>query len=268
MAGIRIRISKIPKLSDEQRMLLSAAAQHPQLVVCAPNHLPEAAASAAVNSLTKRRLLIGQPAPRALAALAWRKDKKGKPLLLRLTDEGLRAIGIEPTTAASATVPIAARNSAPEVALKSEHSSAQTAPQTERDKADRSSVCPYELADRLLAVWEEAAPPDTGECPIAQVMEKLRATLSSCTKHATRRQPRRRSGTKQEMVLAMLLRPEGATIAQISEATGWLENTVRGFLGGLKLRYGIQVKAAKRIRQTGLSKRGAKGSYTIYHISD
>jgi hypothetical protein len=259
---------KILKLSDEQRILLKTSAQHPQLVARAPKHLPAAACRAMVNRLIKRRLLIEVPALGDLAELAWRKNEKGKPLLLRLTDKGLRAIGIEPTTATSATVPTAARHCAPMVALKSERSSAQTAPQTERDKADRSSVCPYELADRLLAVWEEAAPPDAGECPIARVMEKLRVTLSSRTKHTTRRQPKPRSGTKQEMVLAMLRRPKGATIAQISKATGWLENTVRGFLGGLKLRYGIQVKAAKRIRQTGLSKRGAKGSYSTYHISD
>ena len=30
-----------------------------------------------------------------------------------------------------------------------------------------------------------------------------------------------REGTKQEQVLAMLRRPEGATVAQIADATGW-----------------------------------------------
>lgn len=119
---------KILKLSDEQRILLKTSAQHPQLVARAPKHLPAAAYRAMVNRPIKRRLLIEVPALGDLAELAWRKNEKGKPLLLRLTDEGLRAIGIEPTTATSATVPTAARHCAPMVALKSERSSAQTAP--------------------------------------------------------------------------------------------------------------------------------------------
>ena len=32
----------------------------------------------------------------------------------------------------------------------------------------------------------------------------------------------------------MLRRPEGATVAQIAEATGWAAHTVRGFFAGLK----------------------------------
>ncbi|WP_431266844.1 DUF3489 domain-containing protein [Dankookia sp. P2] len=39
-----------------------------------------------------------------------------------------------------------------------------------------------------------------------------------------------REGTKQQQVLAMLRRPEGATVVQIAEATGWQTHTVRGFL--------------------------------------
>jgi hypothetical protein len=48
--------------------------------------------------------------------------------------------------------------------------------------------------------------------------------------------PKAREGTKQEQVLAMLRRPEGATVAQIAEATGWAQHTVRGFFAGLKRR--------------------------------
>ena len=40
--------------------------------------------------------------------------------------------------------------------------------------------------------------------------------------------------TKQEQVAALLLRDEGATIAQMIAATGWLPHTVRAALTGLK----------------------------------
>ena len=69
-------------------------------------------------------------------------------------------------------------------------------------------------------------------------------------------------------MLALLRRPEGASVAQIAEATGWQAHTVRGFFAGLKKRQGLAVEAAERIRQVGPDKQGAKGSYTIYRIAE
>ncbi len=74
-----------------------------------------------------------------------------------------------------------------------------------------------------------------------------------------------RDGTKQQAVLALLRRDEGATIAQIMEATAWQSHTVRGFLAGLKKK-GTQVDVLDRVRQVGPNKEGAKGSYSIYRI--
>jgi hypothetical protein len=84
------------KLSDTQRIVLSHGAQHPQLLAIAPKHLPVAACRAVVNSLIKSRLLIEVAAPRDQLALVWRKDADGTPILIQVTDEGLRAIGIDP----------------------------------------------------------------------------------------------------------------------------------------------------------------------------
>lgn len=59
--------------------------------------------------------------------------------------------------------------------------------------------------------------------------------------------PRRtRDNTKQAAVIAMLRRPEGATIRQICEATGWQPHTVRGtFAGAFKNKLGLSIKSAK-----------------------
>ena len=66
---------------------------------------------------------------------------------------------------------------------------------------------------------------------------------------ATRPGPLRgkvRQGTKQAALIAMLKRPEGATIAEIVEATGWQPHTVRGaFAGALKKRLGLEVNSEK-----------------------
>ena len=77
-----------------------------------------------------------------------------------------------------------------------------------------------------------------------------------------------REGTKQQQVLAMLRRPETATVAQIAEAFGWQAHTVRGFFAGLKRRQSIAVEAAERVRQVGPAKEGARGSYTVYRVAE
>ena len=74
-----------------------------------------------------------------------------------------------------------------------------------------------------------------------------------------------REGTKQQQVLHLLRRAEGASGPAIAEATGWAAHTVRGFLAGLAKR-GHRVEVLDRVRQVGPGKDGAKGSYTVYRI--
>ena len=59
--------------------------------------------------------------------------------------------------------------------------------------------------------------------------------------------PRRtRDNSKQAQVIAMLKRPEGATIAQICAATGWQQHTVRGtFAGAFKKKLGLALASDK-----------------------
>ena len=55
-----------------------------------------------------------------------------------------------------------------------------------------------------------------------------------------------REGTKQALVIEMLRRPKGATIAEIVEATSWASHTTRGFFAGaLKKKLGLTITAEK-----------------------
>ncbi|MFN4140266.1 DUF3489 domain-containing protein [Aestuariivirga sp.] len=55
-----------------------------------------------------------------------------------------------------------------------------------------------------------------------------------------------REGTKQALVIGMLRRPEGATIAEIAEATAWASHSIRGFFAGaLKKKLGLAIDSEK-----------------------
>ena len=55
-----------------------------------------------------------------------------------------------------------------------------------------------------------------------------------------------RVGTKQEALIALLRRPEGASIAEIMEAANWQAHSVRGFISGsLKKSLGLEVTSEK-----------------------
>jgi len=55
-----------------------------------------------------------------------------------------------------------------------------------------------------------------------------------------------REGTKQAKLIAMLRAPDGATIGEITAATGWQSHTVRGAMAGaLKKKLGLEVTSEK-----------------------
>ncbi|MFC7478676.1 DUF3489 domain-containing protein [Dankookia sp. GCM10030260] len=76
------------------------------------------------------------------------------------------------------------------------------------------------------------SPPGTteagGHAALPEAIAALRAILVKPTlapRTAGARKPR--EGTKQQQVLALLRRPEGATVTQIAEATGWQAVPIR-----------------------------------------
>jgi hypothetical protein len=55
-----------------------------------------------------------------------------------------------------------------------------------------------------------------------------------------------RAGTKQAQIIALLQRPEGATVAEIVAETGWMAHSIRGLIsGGLKKKLGLPITSEK-----------------------
>ena len=60
---------------------------------------------------------------------------------------------------------------------------------------------------------------------------------------------RGKAPSKQDEVIAMLRRPEGATVDEVANATGWQRHTVRGVLSGtLKKKLGLTIASATEER--------------------
>jgi len=101
---------------------------------------------------------------------------------------------------------------------------------------------------------QEVLPPvgATGSAPPPQADDpKLQAAVAAVEASWQQDQPdtapkRGREHCKQALVIEMLKRPEGATLAQISEATGWQHHTIRGtFAGALKKKLGLTIVSEK-----------------------
>ncbi len=62
--------------------------------------------------------------------------------------------------------------------------------------------------------------------------------------------PRVRENSKQAQMIELLKRPDGATLNQLVEATGWQSHTVRGAMAGsLKKKLGLTITSEKNTGQ-------------------
>jgi hypothetical protein len=219
--------------------------------------------------MIKHGLLAEIPAPQEYIGLGWRQDEAGAWIALRITDAGLRAIGAagaaaeaEPSTE---SMPAMSRSESPAAAAPDPVGESGEAAETAGDPSTgqhgaTSRPRLRDAARALLAAWDA-----NDGVALAPAFTALRTALPTRTRAPRSTGPRQ--GTKQQAVLTLLRRPDGATVAQIAEVTGWANHTVRGFFAGLKRR-GIAVTVLDRVRQVGPNKQGAKGSYTIYRIAE
>ena len=217
------------KLSDTQAVVLSAAAQRDD---------------GAVLPLPETLKIKGGAVDKVLGSLKAKgliehqgTPRGDDPPPLRITRAGLEAIGVE------------TEDDAPEGATP----------------ADTGATS----ADAGVQAVDAPAPATEADGAATPARSKAKA------KPAKRRQggkrpadkPTPRAGTKQAQMIEMLKRPEGATVEQIAEATGWQQHTIRGAISGaLKKKLGLTVEAT-RTREVGPNKTGAKGSSTVYRIT-
>jgi hypothetical protein len=106
------------------------------------------------------------------------------------------------------------------------------------------------------AAGESAAKPAPVAVPKKRGRPKKAAATSTTAPTAAPRKAR--ADTKQAQLITMLRRKQGATIAQIVEATGWQPHTIRGaFAGALKKKLGLTVTSEK-----------VDGGERVYRIGD
>jgi hypothetical protein len=171
------------KLNDAARLILSVAAERKDRLVFP---LPESLATSGkeVEKIVKD-LLTRKFIEECLAKLEdtiWRTDDQQRHLSLRVSSQGLGALGAHKTESSKQSI----RTNLPAMARNSP----------------------------LLPKASKAA------------------------------QTRQKQATKSERILALLRRPQGATIAELIKSTGWQAHSIRGFLAGtLKRKMKLKLKS-------------------------
>ena len=182
----------MPKLSDTQAILLAAAAERPDgCLLPLPGSLRGGAAKKVIDALLARGFVAERISGRMTKAdpamnRVWRNLEDGRAVLLFITAAGAEAIGVD-----AAAVPCAfnaGTNSAGEPAAE-------------------AATGAYMGAD--------AGPVEASPKPRDR---KRKSPATGADVAPARKAP---GDTKQAQLIAMLRRPEGATIAQIVAATGW-----------------------------------------------
>ena len=102
---------------------------------------------------------------------------------------------------------------------------------------------------RLLALWN-ALPGVEKRRRVGDrtaLIEQLWSAIERLPDPEPRGDPQR--PTKQDVVIAMLRQPEGATVDEVASVTGWQRHTVRGvFSGTLKKKLRLTLASAKEER--------------------
>ena len=247
------------KLSDTQGLILSRASQHEQGLAAAPKRLPAAARNAVFRSMLKNGLLEECAAPREYAGLAWREDADGTRIALRITDAGLRAIGIEPDEEA----PTPCRPRRP-TRPKPSRSDPPTRIRPPRRPRPTPRATLRHAAQAVLDTWDDDA--DRGA--LAGPMERLRAALAKPARAA--RDPVRRASRARAPSGRRCWRccagPRARPSRRSPRPPAGRRTRCAASSPGSRRR-AIEVAVLERVRQVGPNKEGAKGSYTVYRVA-
>ena len=253
-------------LSPAAQIVLTRAAERPEHRLQFHRKLPTGGRHKMIDALLRDGLITETLGDYRLGDASTLIEDSATGLMLTtlaLTDAGFRAIGQKrpnagPLATVAPTVP-SAEAVAKEAAAIAEALDAATVAPTPRANLRAAAAA-------VLAAWGDQDNRDTDIVAALEApMEALRTLLAKKAPRDTNAPRKPREETKQEAVLALLRRTEGATVAQIMETTNWASHTVRGFLAGLKKK-GIKVEALEKVRMVGPNRDGAKGSYTIYTL--
>ena len=113
-----------------------------------------------------------------------------------------------------------------------------------RDTGDGHGTTLVATDAGLAAIGIEPDEAETAPASATEAPQQDPAPDSDAEAAYSTRTPR--AGTKQASLIAMLRAPDGATIEEITAATGWQSHTVRGAIAGaLKKKLGLDVTSEK-----------------------
>ena len=105
----------------------------------------------------------------------------------------------------------------------------------------RATTAAYEALGIVADTGADTVPEEE---PAADMADEAESPPTDAHGAKPARKPR--EGTKQEALIAMLKRPEGASIAEITAEFSWLPHTARGAIAGaLKKKLGLDVTSEK-----------------------
>jgi hypothetical protein len=180
------------KLSDTQLLILSSASQRTDHAALLPANLKGSAAKKVVDRLLNEKLLKQLRAKDDMPV--WRRGEDNRPYSLRITKAGLRAIEVQ------------------EVAVTPNSNAA----------ADREEVADVDVSAEAKSNERPGRANRSGAKKTAAV--SARATKASSDQV--------KPDSKQDRIVALLQRPEGATLDVLVKETQWQKHSVRGFLAG------------------------------------